>query len=198
MSESDIISNFEKFRKILLKVEDRKDPLSKFLEKYGERIATSPGHDKSSRASAAPGGLVKRSLQTFAHARELCGMSAFSDKEIPINSIIITSLLHDIGRIGDDCGDFYLPQTSSWHIERGNLYTYNPDLKRMTHPHRGLYLLQLEGIRLSQDEWMAIVSQSNAYEESKFYAGNESPLMSLLHTAIKITSMVDLQSAEDI
>lgn len=197
MSEAEIIANFDRFKKILLKVEDRRDSLSKFLDKYEERIATSPGHDKASRAAASPGGLVKRSLQTFSHARDLCKMSAFADKDIPVDSIIITSLLHDIGRIGDDTGDFYLPQTSSWHLERGNIYTYNPEIKRMTHPHRGLYLIQREGIFLTQDEWMSIVSQSNAYDESKFYAGNESPLMSLLHTAIKITSMVDLQSSED-
>jgi len=192
MSESEIISNFEKFSKVLLKVSDRRDSLSKFLEKYGERIATAPAHDKSNRKSASPGGLVKRSLQTLVNARELCGMSAFADKNIDPGSVIIVSLLHDIGRIGDDVGDFYVPQTSSWHVERGNLYTYNQDIKRMTHPHRGLYLIQREGINLTQDEWMAIVSQSNAYEESKFYAGNESSLMTLLHTAIKITSIVDL------
>jgi len=192
MSESEIISNFEKFSKVLLKVSDRRDSLSKFLEKYGERIATAPAHDKSNRKSASPGGLVKRSLQTLVTARELCGMSAFADKNIDPGSVIIVSLLHDIGRIGDDVGDFYVPQTSSWHVERGNLYTYNQDIKRMTHPHRGLYLIQREGINLTQDEWMAIVSQSNAYEESKFYAGNESSLMTLLHTAIKITSIVDL------
>lgn len=192
VSENEIIENFEKFKKILLKVVERRESLEHFVEKYGDRIATAPGHDRNNRRSAEPGGLVRRALQTLSNARELAKMPAFSEKEISIDSVIITSLLHDIGRIGDDTGDFYLPQTSSWHIERGNLYTYNPELKRMTHPHRGLYLLQAEGIQLTQDEWMAIVSQSNAYEESKFYVGNESPLMSLLHSAIKITSMTDV------
>lgn len=197
MSENEIIENFERFKKILLKVSDRRDSIASFLDKYGDRIATAPGHDKSNRRSASPGGMVRRALQTFANARDLAKMSAFSDKEISIDSVIIVSLLHDIGRIGDDVGDFYLPQTSSWHIERGNLYTYNTEIKRMTHPHRGLYLLQAEGIRLTQDEWMSMVSQSNAYEESKFYTGNESPLMSLLHTAIKITGMTDVCESDN-
>jgi len=197
MSDKEIIENFEKFRKILLRVSDRKDALEKFLDKYGDRIATAPGHDRNNRHAAAPGGLVQRALNTLSAARDLSKLPAFSEKEISAESIIIVSLLHDIGRIGDDAGDYYLPQTSSWHIERGNLYTYNPDIKRMTHPHRGLYLLQAEGIQLTQDEWMAIVSQSNAYEESKFYVGNESPVMTLLHTSIKISSMLDVCGPEN-
>lgn len=197
MSESEIIDNFEKFRKILLKVSDRRDSLERFLEMYADRIATAPGHDRNNRRSASPGGLVRRSLQTFANARELCNMSAFSDLGISVESVIIVSLLHDIGRIGDDTGDFYLPQTSSWHVERGIHYVYNPGIKRMTHPHRGLYMLQSAGISLTQDEWMAIVAQSSAYDENKFYVGNESPLMTLLQTAIRVTSMQDVCGPEN-
>lgn len=197
MSENEIVDNFEKFKRILLKVEDRGATLSRFLEKYGDRIATAPGHDRNNKHAAAPGGLVRRSLQTFMNARELCKLPAFSDKEISIESVIVTSLLHDIGRIGDDVGDYYLPQTSSWHVERGNLYVYNPDIRRMTHPHRGLYLLQAEGVCLTQDEWMAIVSQPSAYEEGKFYVGHDTPLMALLHTAIKLTGMQDACGPEN-
>lgn len=191
MSESEIIANFEKFRKILLKVETRRPSLEPFLEKYADRIATAPGHDRNNRHAATPGGLVKRCLQTFANARDLCKLPAFAEKELDIESVIVVSMLHDIGRIGDDTGDFYIPQTSSWHIERGNLYTHNPDLRRMTHPHRGLYLLQAEGVTLTQDEWMTIVSQPNLYDDGKFYSGHDIPLMALLHTALKMTGMQD-------
>lgn len=196
MVADEIVQNFEKFRKILLKVESRKEPLEAFLDKYSDRIATSPAHDRNNRLSASPGGFVKRSLSTFANARDLSRMPAFAEKEIDIESVIICSLLHDIGRIGDDVGDFYIPQTSSWHIERGNLYTFNPDIKRMMHPHRGLYLLQSEGISLTQDEWIAIASQPHMYEDGKFYNGNEVPLSALLHAAIRLSSMADVCGPE--
>jgi hypothetical protein len=191
MSESEIFDNFEKFKKLLLKVESRRGSLEVLLDTYGDRIATAPGHDRNNKHAAVPGGLVKRSLQTFANAREICRLPAFSEKEIDIESVIVVSLLHDIGRIGDDIGDYYLPQTSSWHLERGINYVYNPDIRRMTHPHRGLYLLQSAGVKLTQDEWMAIVSQPTAFEEGKFYVGHEIPLMALLQTALKITGMQD-------
>lgn len=196
MSENEIVQNFEKYRKILLKVETRRESLEMFLDKYADRIATAPAHDKNNRHSAQPGGFVNRSLATFANARDLCKLPAFADKEIDLESVIVCSLLHDIGRIGDDAGDFYVPQTSSWHIERGNLYTFNPDIKRMMHPHRGLYLLQAEGISLRQDEWIAFVSQPHMYEDGKFYSGNEVPLSALLHTAIKLSSMMDVCGPE--
>jgi hypothetical protein len=197
MSESEILSNFEKFKKLLLRVESRKEQLSAFLEKYGERIATSPGHDRNNRHAACPGGLIKRNLQTFSNARELSKMTAFADKEIDLDSVIITTLLHDIGRMGDDTGDYYVAQTSSWHLEKGNYYTYNPNIMRMTHPHRGLYLLQAEGIPLTQDEWIAIMSQPTQHDDAKFYVGFESPLASLLHTSIRMTNMLDFCGPEN-
>lgn len=196
MSTDEIVQNFEKFRKILLKVDSRRESIENFLDKYSDRIATSPAHDRNNRFSASPGGFVKRSLSTFANARELSKLPAFSEKDLDFESVIMCSLLHDIGRIGDDIGDFYVPQTSSWHIERGNLYTFNPDIKRMMHPHRGLYLLQSEGVRLTQEEWIAIVSQPHMYEDGKFYTGNEVPLSALLHAAIRLTSMMDVCGPE--
>ena len=196
MSENEIIQNFERYKKILLKAESRKESLERFLDKYADRIATSPAHDRNNRISARPGGFVSRSLATFSNARDLCKISAFAEKDIGIESVIVCSLLHDIGRIGDDTGDFYVPQTSSWHIERGNCYTFNPSLKRMMHPHRGLYLLQSEGVPLTQDEWIAIVSQPHMYEDGKFYNGNEVPLSALLHSAIRLSSMMDVCGPE--
>lgn len=194
MSESEILVNFEKFCKILSKVEDkdRAESIEKFLSDYGDRIATAPGHDRNDRRSASPGGLVKRSLDTLKSARELAGMKAFEGTDIPLESIIIVCLLHDIGRIGDENGDYYIPQKSDWHREKGSIYTYNPDIRRMTHIHRGLCLLQNSGIRLTQDEWLAISTQTGGlYEENRFYVGYETPLAMLLQTAIKLSAMQD-------
>lgn len=195
MSESELLANFEKFCKVLSKVEDkeRAESIERFLSEYGDRIATAPGHDRNDRHSASPGGLVKRALDTLKAAREVSRLSSFADSDISLDSIIITCLLHDIGRIGDENGDYYIPQKSDWHREKGNLYTYNPEIRRMTHVHRGLCLLQHSGIRLTQDEWLTIATQTGgAHEENRFYNGYESPLAILLQTAIKLASIQDL------
>jgi hypothetical protein len=200
VSESEILANFERFCKILSKIEDkdRAASIEKFLSDHSDRIATAPGHDRNDRRSASPGGLVRRSLDTLKSARELAGMKAFEGVDIPLESIIIVCLLHDIGRIGDENGDYYVPQKSDWHREKGSVYTYNPDIRRMTHVHRGLYLLQNAGIRLTQDEWLAIsVQTGGAHEENRFYNGYESPLGTLLQTAIRLSSMQDFNGQQN-
>jgi hypothetical protein len=199
VSESEILANFEKYCKILSKVEgERAAAIKKFLDENGDRIATAPGHDRHDRHSAAPGGMVKRALDTLKNAREIVGMRAFTETSVTLDSLIVVCLLHDIGRIGDENGDYYLPQTSSWHLEKGNYYTYNPKIRRMTHPHRGLYLLQKSGIYLSQDEWTAIATQTGgSHEENRFYNGYETPLAALLQMAIKLSSMQDFCGPEN-
>lgn len=200
MSESEILVNFERFCKILSKIEDKERAVSieKFLSDYGDRIATAPGHDRNDRRSASPGGLVKRSLDTLKSARELAGMKAFEGADISLESIIIVCLLHDIGRIGDESGDYYIPQKSDWHREKGSIYTYNPDIRRMTHVDRGLYLLQKAGINLSQDEWLAINTQTGGvHEENRFYSGYETPLGMLLQTSIRLSSMQDFNGQQN-
>ena len=182
MSESELLANFEKFCKILSKVEDkyRAESIERFLSEYGDRIATAPGHDRNDRHSANPGGLVKRALDTLKAAREVSRLSSFADSGITLDSIIITCLLHDIGRIGDENGDYYIPQKSDW-------------IRRMTHVPRGLCLLQHSGISLTQDEWLAIATQTGgAHEENRFYNGYETPLAILLQTAIKLAGIQDL------
>ena len=68
----------------------------------------------------------------------------------------------------------------------------------MTHPHRGLYLLQKSGIYLSQDEWTAIATQTGgSHEENRFYNGYETPLAALLQMAIKLSSMQDFCGPEN-
>lgn len=198
MSNDMIISNFEKFTKILLRCEKRHGDLERFLEKYADRILITPGHDKSDRASAMSGGMVSRCLSVLGHARTLMTTSAFADCNFSMESIIIVCLLFDIGRIGDEKGEYYIEQTSQWHKEKGMLYTYNPNIRRMSQVHRGLYLLQSEGIILTQDEWIAILThQGPSNEENKFYINFEPKLAILLQMAVKLAQMQDFQGTEN-
>ena len=198
MSNDEIASNFEKFVKILLRVKDRESQLNSFLDKYSDVIATAPGHDRSERSSSVPGGMVARCLSVLGNARQLVTTGAFNDSNLSMDSIIITCLLHDIGRIGDNRGVYYIEQISQWHKDKGINYTYNPNIRRMTHAHRGLYLLQQEGVQLAQDEWIAILTHSGStYEENKFYSGYEPSLAVLLQTSIKLAHMCDFQGPEN-
>lgn len=185
--EEKIIKNFEVFQKLLSKVGDRSTAIAAFLEKYGERIAVCPSHGVSKRSTSAPGGLVEHSLSTFKIARKLVEAAGVV---IDPESLAIVCLLHEVGKIGDDEFDYFIPQNSDWHRERGNVYTYNPELPKMTHTHRTLYILQRSGINLSLDEWIAILTQhGSASEENRFYQGCENNLAVILQSAVRIAVM---------
>lgn len=182
-----IISNFELFQKILTKTGSRADSIGEFITKHGERIAVCPSHNLAKRSTSAPGGLVEHALNTFKIARKLVEASGV---DINQESLAITCLLHEIGKIGDDTNDYFVSQDSSWHRERGQVYTYNPDIPKMTHPHRTLFLLQSNGVHLSLDEWIAILTQhGTASDENRFYAGCENNLAVILQSAIRISVM---------
>ena len=182
-----VISNFETFQKILTKVGIRAESISNFLDRHGERIANCPSHNLTKRNTSAPGGLVEHSLNTFKIARKLVEATGV---EVNPESLAIVCLLHEIGKIGDEDKDYFVAQDSSWHRERGQVYTYNPDLPKMTHPHRTLYMLQSNGINLSMDEWIAILTQhGTASEENRFYAGCENNLAVILQSAIRMAVM---------
>jgi len=185
--EEKIIKNFEVFQKLLSKVESRADVIAKFVEKHAERIATCPSHNLDKRSTSAPGGLVDHSLLTLKIARKLVEAS---QAQVDLESLTVVCLLHEIGKIGSEDKDYFQRQDSSWHRERGQVYTYNPDLPKMTHAHRTLYMLQNAGIVLSLDEWLAILTQhGTASEENRFYQGCENNLAVILQSAIRLAVM---------
>ena len=82
-------------------------------------------------------------------------------------------------------GTVYLIESAS-----GNVYTYNPELPKMTHAHRTLYMLQRAGVNLSLHEWIAILTQhGTASEENRFYQGCENNLAVILQSAVRIAVM---------
>jgi len=185
--EEKIISNFEMFQKILSKTGSRATAINDFVSRHSERIAVCPSHNLVKRTTASPGGLVEHSLNTFKIARKLVEATGTS---INTESLAVVCLLHEIGKIGDDEKDYFVAQDSSWHRERGQVYTYNPDLPKMTHEHRTLFLLQANGINLSMDEWIAILTQrGTATEENRFYMGCENNLAIILQSAVRMAIM---------
>ena len=185
--EEKIISNFEMFQKILTKTGHRAPAIGEFINKFGERIAVCPSHNLEKRTTSAPGGLVEHALNTFRIARKLVEATSVS---VNPESLAIVCLLHEVGKIGDNDKDYFVPQSSSWHRERGQVYTYNPDIPKMTHEHRTLFLIQSCGISLSMDEWIAILTQhGTASEETRFYAGCENNLAVILQSAVRMAVM---------
>lgn len=188
MKVDNLEENWAIFSKILSKT-GRGEKISAFLEKHGQQILETPAKDRSDWITSQPGGLVYSSLLTLRHAKSIVSSS---DLQVNSDSLVICCLLHDIGKIGEPGGlPYYRPQTSSWHVERGHVYVYEPSLQKMTHPHRSLYILQRAGIELSSDEFVAILTASGfGFDENKFYAGGETHLTTVLQSSIALTNVV--------
>ena len=123
------------------------------------------------------------SLRVLSFVSKLVGVYDLGNK-ISRESMILSSLFHDWGKVGGLDGDYYLEQQSDWHRERGMLYTHNRDIQYMTTAQRGLYLMQHFGIHLTSDEYLAILLNDGMYpDDNKIYAMKEPTLAVLVHHA---------------
>jgi len=181
MSVENIEKNWETFQKIALSVQGKPE-IKNLLDVCGEQIIITPHKDRADWHTAAPGGLIYHSLLTLKHAKNVAKTSNIS---VNPESLATVCLFHDIGKIGEPNGrPYFLEQSSSWHRERGHLYTYNPEIQKMTHAHRSLHVLQSFGIKLDSDEFVTIItSGGQSLEENRFYNGGETKLSILLNVA---------------
>ena len=175
-----IESNWETFNKLCRRLSDHN--LNKLLDDLGERLVMCPASAKLDQYCAYPGGLIEHSI---AVAGTLRTISDSHNLNLSVASILKVSLLHDLGKIGDENSDLFVEQDSSWHREKlGQMYKYNENLSRMSVSHRTLWLLQNFGVSLTSDEWLAIqLAQGSHFEENRFYVGNEPTLALALQQA---------------
>lgn len=182
LTPEQIAENFEKFRSFMEKLGDRSEPALALVDHLGERLAMCPASSRKEYHAAFPGGLVDHSLRLLSNALKLCKTFSW---EVPKDSLIIGCLLHDLGKVGDHEKDYYVPQDSDWHREKlGEMYKYNKEILYMTVPDRGVWLCQHFGLKLTQDEWLAIKLNDGQYaEENAPYKMKEPLLADVVHLA---------------
>ncbi len=115
--------------------------------------------------------------------------------DISDESIIITALFHDLGKVGYAGEPYYLPNDNQWEIEkRGIRYKINPDIVTINIAVRSLYLIS-QHIPLTEEEAQAIVAHDGIYPVNGGvinldYHHNECRLQMILHFADKWTAAV--------
>lgn len=182
LSAEQIMQNWERYKALCTKLGDRSEPTLKMLDTLGERLAMCPASSRAHFHLAVPGGLVDHSLRVYLNARRL--VKAY-DWDLPADSLIIGALFHDLGKIGDDQHDNYVPQADNYRRTKyGENYTSNPSLPYMSVPLRGIWLLQHFGVRLTQPETLAIyLNDGFLVEQNKEYCLKEPLLAHVIMTA---------------
>jgi len=158
-----------------------------------EQFALAPASSKNQFHNAFPGGLVEHSLRVLANGMKLVNAYEF---DIPKESLIISCLFHDVGKVGipEDDGtfkEFYIQQNDQWRADKlGEQYAYNNDIQYMSTPQRSVFLMQSFGIKLKQDEYLSILLNDGfVVEENRRYCLKINPLVYVVQTADYISTM---------
>jgi len=138
-------------------------------------------------------GLLLHSVGVTYNALEIKNLLA---PDISNESIVITALFHDLGKVGYPGKPYYLPNDVKWEIEkRGMTYKINPEAVTMNIAVRSLYLIS-NRVRLMEEEAQAIVAHDGIYPvgggvNNLDYHHKECRLQMIIHFADKWTAAVN-------
>jgi len=183
----------------------RREKLLEFYEQYSERLMLMPAAHKKEYHNAFPGGYVEHVLRVIRCAEkqynlweeEGADMSTFTMEEL-----IFSALNHDLGKMGDEVEDSYIPQTDQWRKDKlGEDYMFNTKVPFASVPDRGLFLLQSHGIQYTFNEMIAIQTHDGLYDEAnKKYLLNFMPeqkprtsLPFILHQADLMAARIEFE-----
>jgi len=129
---------------------------------------------------AEPGGLAEHSLNVYTHADEMAYALCKDVSNEFLHSIIICSLLHDLGKAGQFSKPNYIMQPNE---ETGALeYRTNKELLYIPHEVRSIAIAS-KFIKLTEEEQFAILYHNELYGELRSVKNHETPLYMILHFA---------------
>lgn len=138
---------------------------------------------------AQPGGLAEHSLNVFRNALSIAETLVKSETGILtynfINSIVICSLLHDLGKAGQfGKPNYYAKFTTAEAIIDGkpDSYETNKNLLYVPHEIRSIAIAS-KFIDLTEEEQFAILYHNGLYGELQGMKNHETPLYLILHYA---------------
>lgn len=146
---------------------------------------------------AYEGGLAEHSLNVCRIAFKLLGIlgnDVPADKRIPGESVIIASLLHDLGKMGQFGKPNYVPNMLQGRATKANPnpephqsekkpFVTNPELLYVDHEIRSIQIAS-QFIRLKEEESYAILNHNGMYSNLRYaYSGKETPLNLIIHWA---------------
>jgi len=184
--------------------DDRKPQLLEMYKHFEDRMMFAPASGREHFHNAMPGGYVEHVLhiiQFSLQVKELWEKNGaninFTDEEL-----VFAAMHHDLGKVGDLENDYYIPNESEWHRKnQGKIYTNNPDLKFMTPPDRGIWILNQYGVTMTQNEYIGIKLTDGMYDEGniqylKSYAPEKklkSNMQHILHQADMTTTRIEYE-----
>jgi hypothetical protein len=183
---------------------ERTSRLSRMYTNMRDRILVAPASSREYFHNCYPGGYLDHVLRVYEAATLLVPVYKTMGGAIDFTQAELTfaTLHHDLGKLGDEDGPFYVEQDSDWHRRRGELYKKNPKLQLMDTNDRTVYTLQQYGVTMTKKEMLAIKMADGLFSEANqyYYKNNErfphkSSLMYLVHWADWIACIAEKDQA---
>lgn len=129
------------------------------------------------------GGLAEHSLNVY---NQMVEFYYATDRKIDPNSVILVTLLHDLGKCGQYGKENYVPNMISdkkgGYVQSDKKpFETNKDLLPVPHEIRSIHIAS-QFIELTEEESFAILMHNGLYGDMKYaYSGKETALSMLLH-----------------
>ena len=185
--------------------EPRRTQLKEFYGKYQERIIMMPASYKKEYHNAFPGGYVDHVIRVIDCALKINNVwkeMGVDEHTYTTEKLVFSDLNHDLGKIGDENNESYIPQTDTWRKDKlGEDYMFNDVLAFASVPDRSLFLLQQNNIQYTFNEMVAIQTHDGLYDEgNKKYLATFNPaqkprtaLPYILHQADLMASRIEFE-----
>ena len=143
---------------------------------------------------AEGGGLAKHSLNVL---DTMFRMQKELKADVSYRNIVLTGLLHDLGKMGDHCKPNYVPNIlKSGKLSESKPFETNKDLLYIDHAIRSVVIAE-RYIILTEEEEHAILYHNGKYTHIG-YDMKETPLMLLLHFADMWASrVIEIEEKEE-
>lgn len=171
LTAEQLLENWEKLIGYIEKYisSPRKEKLLDFYNKYQDRLIIQPASHKREYHNAFAGGYcehVLRVIESCLQINEVWTKQGI-EQNYTIEELVFSALNHDLGKMGDEQHEAYLPQTDQWRKKNlGEDYIFNTELEFMSVPDRSLYLLQTHGIEYTKNEYLAIKLHDGIYDDA--------------------------------
>ena len=148
----------------------RKEKLLDFYKKFEDRLVLMPAAHKKEYHNAFPGGYidhVNRVIECSLKVNSVWSEMGVDKSTYTIEELVFSAINHDLGKMGDEEHDSYIPQTDKWRRDKlGEDYKFNEKVPFASVPDRGLFLLQSHGVQYTFNEMITIQTHDGLYDEA--------------------------------
>jgi len=129
-----------------------------------------PAAHKKEYHNAFPGGYVdhvNRVIECAIDLHHVWEKHGVDTSTYTLEELVFSALNHDLGKMGDEQNEAYIPQTDQWRKDKlGEDYMFNVKVPFSSVPDRSLFLLQSHDIKYSFNEMIAIQIHDGLYDEA--------------------------------